>query len=309
MKPPVRFANLDDAIRGERERLAGLGAGAASRRELAVLDFEEIHASCRQAGCTFDEHVLKSLLDRGLALGERPLREYLIAVGYAEAARFVQAAEPARAGHPLLRQDDIVELHARAMRLQPEARPGAWRATTMPALASGMVPPPFWLVPREIAAFVDRFGMGVPERMSPISFVAEAHERFARIHPFSAGNGRVARLVTNLLLRKLGYPPFILRPRERGPYRAALARADARDPWPLATLIARSVLAGLSRLVAATGAASALRPLTEFARAGRRDALYKAAQRQRLRSVRKGRALLTTDTWVDEYLAERSRKL
>ena len=308
MSPQSQFATVDAAVRVERERLAKLGPSAASRRELATLAFEEIHASCRQAGSTFDEHVLKALIERGLALGERPLSEYLIAVGYAEAARLVEGAEPARAGHPLLRHDDIVELHARATRLQPEARPGAWRVTTVPALASGMVPPPFWLVPREVAAFVDRFGMGAPERTSPISFVAEAHERFARIHPFSAGNGRVARLVTNLLLRKLGYPPFILRPPERGAYRAALARADAREPWPLATLIARSVLAGLSRLVAAAGGASALRPLTEFAHAGRRDALYKAAQRQRLRFVRKGRALLTTETWVDAYLAARSRK-
>jgi Fic family protein len=293
---PNGFAALDAAVRTERERLAGLGQNAAFRAESAVLDFEEIHASCRHAGAELDEYALRALIDRGLAIGDRPLQEYLIASGYAEAARgLVYGAEPARSGHPLLRQDDVVELHARATRRQPEARPGTWRVTTAAALRSGMVPPPFWLVPREIAAFADRFGTGPGEGASPMLFVAAAHERFTRIHPFTAGNGRAARLVTNLLLRKLGY-------------RAALARADARDPWPLATLVARSVLAGLARLVAATDGDLALRPLAEFARGVRREALYKAAQRNRLRSVRKGRAVLTTEAWVDEYLARRHDK-
>ena len=303
------FADLDAAIRAESKALAATRTTAAYRRESEAIAFEEIHASCRQAGALLDEHALRALTERGLALGDRPLREYLIASGYADAARFVQTAEAPRPDQPLLRQDEIVELHARATRLLPEARPGAWRVTTSGALHSGMVPPPFWLVPREIAAFVDRFGRVPPERDSPLLFVAEAHERFTRIHPFTAGNGRVARLVTNLLLRRLGYPPFVIRAAERRQYRAALAKADARDPWPLAMFLARSILAGLTRLAAASGSREALRPLAEFARASGREALYKAAQRHRLRIVRKGRSLLTTAEWVNEYLtgAERPR--
>src|ERR1700676_975916 len=204
------FADLDAAIRAESKALAATRTTAAYRRESEAIAFEEIHASCRQAGARLDEHALRALIERGVALGGRPLREYLIAAGYADAARFVQTAEAPRPDQPLLRQDEIVELHARATRLLPEARPGAWRVTTSGALHSGMVPPPFWLVPREIAAFVDRFGRVPPERDSPLLFVAEAHERFTRIHPFTAGNGRAARLVTNLLLHRLGYPPLLV---------------------------------------------------------------------------------------------------
>jgi len=106
--------------------------------------------------------------------------------------------------------------------------------------------------------------------------------------------------VTNLLLRRLGYPPLSVPGAELARYRAALARADARDPWPLATFVARRVLAGLNRL--ATAGDAALRPLAAFGTAHGRDALYKAAQRGRLRTVRKGRALFSTETWVDAYL-------
>src|ERR1700680_3756081 len=158
------FADLDAAIRAESKALATTRTTAAYRRESEAIAFEEIHASCRQAGALLDEHALRALIERGLALGDRPLREYLIASGYADAARFVQTAEAPRPNQPLLRQDEIVELHARATRLLPEARPGAWRVTTSGALHSGMVPPPFWLVPREIAAVVDRFGRVPPRR-------------------------------------------------------------------------------------------------------------------------------------------------
>jgi len=299
VKGPAAVEALEAAIAAERQRLPAVG-GAARGGELALLAFEEILASCRQAGAELEPHALRALIERGVALGDRPLRDYLIAAGYADAARLVYDALPPRPGQALLRQEELVELHARATRLQPEAHPGAWRVTTSPALRSGVVPPPFWLVPREIAAYLDRFAYGPSERSSPMLFVAEAHERFTRIHPFTSGNGRVARLVTNLLLRRLGYPPFSVPRAELGRYRSALARADARDPWPLAAFVARSVLAGLSRL--ATTGDVALRPLTEFVARFGREALYKAAQRGRLRTVRKGRALFTTETWVDEYL-------
>jgi Fic family protein len=257
MSDASSFADLDAAIRAESKALASIRATPAYRRESEAIAFEEIHASCRQAGALLDEHALRALIERGVALGDRPLREYLIASGYADAARFVQTAEAPRPNQSLLSQEEIVELHARATRLLPEARPGAWRVTTSGALHSGMVPPPFWLVPREIAAFVDRFGRVPPERDSPLLFVAEAHERFTRIHPFTAGNGRAARLVTNLLLRRLGYPPLLIGDAERRRYRAALAKADARDPWPLAMFLARSILAGLTRLAAASGSREA----------------------------------------------------
>ncbi len=305
VKPPAAFAVLDASVAAERERLAS-SAQAVQRSELANLAFEEIVASCAQAGAALEPHAMRALLERGLALGDRPLRDYLIASGYAAAAQLVHSAEPPRAGEPLLRQEEIVELHARATRLLPDARPGAWRITTSAALRSGMVPPPFWLVPREVAGYVDRFSSPPSERGSSMVFIADAHERFTRIHPFSAGNGRVARLVTNLLLRRLGYPPFFVRRTQLARYRAALARADARDPWPLAAFVARSILAGLGRLASAGDAAS-LRPLTEFVGAYGREALYKAAQRGRLRTVRKGRALFTTEAWLGDYLGGASR--
>lgn len=53
------------------------------------------------------------------------------------------------------------------------------------------------------------------------------HAWLAHIHPFIDGNGRSARAITNLELVRSGYPPIIIRKKERDRYINALAESDA----------------------------------------------------------------------------------
>ena len=66
---------------------------------------------------------------------------------------------------------------------------------------------------------------------------ARFHHRLTQIHPFRNGNGRHARLMTDLLLRENGVEPFdwgnadLVAPGDvRDRYISALRAADARDP-------------------------------------------------------------------------------
>ena len=57
--------------------------------------------------------------------------------------------------------------------------------------------------------------------------LATIHNDFERIHPFLDGNGRTSRLILNLLLGRLGYPPAVIYKRDRERYLRAMRRAAA----------------------------------------------------------------------------------
>jgi hypothetical protein len=103
----------------------------------------------------------------------------------------------------------------------------------------------------------------------------------------------------------LGLPPFVA-PRASATYFDALQLAQAGDPWTLAFVIAKSIGAGLARLLE-TADENALELLADVAPPPQRAAMYKAAQRGRLRTVRRGAHLYTTRAWLEAYAASRSR--
>jgi len=55
-------------------------------------------------------------------------------------------------------------------------------------------------------------------RLHPIELAAITHLKFIEVHPFGDGNGRVARLITNLILMKNGYPPVNIKVKDTIPY-------------------------------------------------------------------------------------------
>lgn len=63
----------------------------------------------------------------------------------------------------------------------------------------------------------------------PLLIASLFHYKFVRIHPFDDGNGRMARLLMNLILMKFGYPPVIVPFGIKDDYYNALQFADAED--------------------------------------------------------------------------------
>ena len=76
----------------------------------------------------------------------------------------------------------------------------------------------------------------------PLIVGAIAHYNMVRIHPFDDGNGRGARILTNLVLIKRGYPVAIVKNENRRKYLAALNQADNGDICPFLTFLAGSLI-------------------------------------------------------------------
>ena len=275
--------------------------------------YDEIAASCAIAGAPLTTAAIRRLIERGITVAGQ-LADHLLVVGYARAALEIARERPLRgAARRLIAVPEIERLHVTItspldlVRVRT-APPGAWRRTNLPAVRQGMVTTPHWLIQFEMAALVDRIGGGPKGESALFTWLADAYERLERIRPFVEANGRIARLVVNLLLARLGYPPATISHTLLESYRSALTAADAGNRAPLADLFERAVRANLERLAAAIVDTGALQPLASFAsRDLSLDALRKAAHRGRLRTVTRGREIYSTLAWVNAYRSGKSK--
>jgi cell filamentation protein, protein adenylyltransferase len=315
------YARLAFMVQELKTRLGGLPSPDEAEGIWTDIWYHEAHSSTALEGNTLVRREVEALLREGKAVGSKELKDYLEVSGYAAAARWVYSqalgSGPWTSGK-LLTLTEVRNVHRLAMTpvwevaSHPDAledeSPGNWRRHDIHAFQHGMKPPSHPDVPAQTRDWVDGVA-SLPRESSPIAeALAAQHAAFERIHPFIDGNGRVGRLLMNLILVRLGYPPAIIQKRLRDRYLEALDRADRSDPGPLGEIIARAVLDNLSRFVLpAVAGPSKLVPLESLAS---KDlsvvALRNAAQRSRLKAIRaEDGSWRSTRQWVDEYKRDR----
>jgi Fic family protein len=74
-----------------------------------------------------------------------------------------------------------------------------------------------------------------------VELAARLHHDFVLIHPFDDGNGRVARLLINYVLLRLGFPPLIVKSADKANYLAALRLADVGQIQSLTDFLGRQL--------------------------------------------------------------------
>jgi TolB-like protein len=188
-------------------------------RQLAVV---WTHGSTAIEGNTLSLGDTFKVLELGLTIGGKPLREHQEVYGHARAIELAYGLL-ARAA---VTEDDLFAIHKAVMPLSPvdALNPvGGWkqRFNGTTGLAGGRQVFMEYAHPLDVPALMRRW-LGAFNRTlaRPLSAgaaaraYAEAHLGFVRVHPFFDGNGRVARLVANLPALRWGYPPVVI-PSER----------------------------------------------------------------------------------------------
>ncbi|NJP25529.1 Fic family protein [Microbispora sp. SCL1-1] len=319
------YQRLDEALRELRDRLGGLPSPAEAEDIWSDIWHQEAHNSTAIEGNTLVLQEVEKLLEEGRAVGAKPLRDYMEVRGYGDAAKWVygQALEPGDwQNGDLITLQEVRQIHHTAMSLvwavdphphaTPAEGPGNFRQHETANFPGGMKPPSWPEVDSQMRDWVktvdgleDESDEALPERLARI------HNRFEQIHPFLDGNGRTGRLVLNLVLCRIGYPPAIIYKRDRDKYLQAMRRADNDEFGPLGELIARSVTTNLYRFVMpAVAGPVKLVPLPALAtRDVTENALRVAAARGRLRAVKGDDGMWrSSKKWVNDYLKSRHRR-
>ena len=320
----VVYERLDFQIEELWQRLGGLPHPVEAQDIWRGLWFEEAHHSTAIEGNTLVLKQVEALLEQGRAVGNKELAEYMEVKGYADAADWVynQAARPAPSDHgAVISITELRQVHTMAMRPvwdiapHPQAMdregPGAFREHDIHPFPGGMQPPTWPLVAGKVDSWVNRANALEPRSHGFPEQLADLHASFERVHPFLDGNGRTGRLVLNLMLVRLGYPPVIIYKRQRSEYLNALRRADGGDCGALGEILARSILDNLYRFVVPAVAGPArLVPLAALAREEiKPSALRTAAIRGRLQAIQgQDGEWRSSRKWVDEYLRGRYRR-
>jgi Fic family protein len=314
-------ASLARAVDDLNTRLGGLPLPAEAEDIWSSIWYQEAHNSTAIEGNTLVLREVETLLRTGKAVGDKELKDYLEVKGYAGAAEWVYG-QARGAGdlvpERLLTLQEVREVHHRLMtpvwdvaphpHALPDEAPGNWRCHNIAAFTRGMKPPDFTEVPALVHDWVSNVRR-IQDDPAPLAeAIASRHAAFERIHPFLDGNGRAGRLLTNLVLVRLGYPPAIIQKRDRPRYLEALSKADLGDSGHLGELIARAILDNLYRFVVPAIAGPAkLVPLAALETKGvTRRALRHAAERGRLRAVKgEDGQWLSSRRWVDQYARSR----
>lgn len=318
----VVYARLEDSVDG-LHAVGGLPLPAEAEAIWKDIWFQEAHHSTAIEGNTLILREVQLLLDQQKAVGSKEMQAYLEVQGYGKAAQWVYA-QAVRGGGPIqISLTEIREIHRIVVeqawiefppdQFDPKEGPGSFRRKNIEPFTSGMQPPDWPEVHAALSDWCEKVNdpHTWEDRRHPMEIFAELHAAFERIHPFRDGNGRVGRLVLNLLLVRYGYPPAVIYKTERKKYLAALKRADTGDCGALAELLARSIKQSIDRFILpALAGPHKMIPLSALAESTKlsHNALNLAAQRGRLRAIKRGSQWHSTKEAVEEYCRSRYRR-
>jgi Fic family protein len=175
-------------------------------------------------GNSLTESETKILLEEGLSVGGKPLRDHFEAVGHAEALEKLFVIHKSKS----ITESGIKELHHLFYHRIKEADAGVYRKIKVFLTGSRYPLPAPATVPKLMKSFV-RKTTANRKKLHPVECAALAHKDFVFIHPFVDGNGRVGRLLMNLVLVQEGYLPAGIAPILRAKYIAFLEEAHEDD--------------------------------------------------------------------------------
>ena len=245
----------------------------------------------------------KLVLEEGITIGGKSLREHLEATNNAKAFDIMEniARKKKTIDHVIIQHIHEVVTSG----ILEEA--GKYRTRNVRITGAVKTPPDWSKVIKLMDELIEKVAQS---KKHPVEVAALLHHGFVRIHPFIDGNGRVARLLTNLYLTAQGYPPIVLKIEDKGKYYRFLRAADAEKPDIFVNFIAKAVNDNLTMYLSIFGGVNELLPLKELAQNSpySQEYLGLRARQGVLDAAKLGKSWYSTRHAIEQYLSEHGKR-
>jgi Fic family protein/DNA-binding XRE family transcriptional regulator len=172
-----------------------------SYRIAQALELEYTFESNRIEGNTLTLRETDLVLNEGLTISGKSMREHLEVLNHQEAIYYIKEFVQKKL---VINERELLVIHNLILRgIMPE-HAGKYRDIQVMIKGSTHMPPQPFLVPKQMEELFIWFNSN-KLILHPIILAAEFHERLVTIHPFVDGNGRTSRLLMNLILLSNGY--------------------------------------------------------------------------------------------------------
>ena len=186
-----------DALKGKLDAFRKLD----SYKIAQALELEYTFESNRIEGNTMTLRETDLVINEGLTISGKSMREHLETINHQEAIAYIKELMKR---NTLLNEREVLCIHNLILRgINPEDA-GKYRKVQVMIKGSSHLPPQPFMVAKEMEDFFIWYETN-KKRLHPVILAAELHERLVTIHPFIDGNGRSSRLVMNLILLQHGY--------------------------------------------------------------------------------------------------------
>ncbi len=172
-----------------------------SFRIAQALELEYTFESNRIEGNTLTLRETDLVINEGLTISGKSMREHLEAINHVEAVTYIKQLIERNFS---FNERELLSVHNLILRgIIPEDA-GRYRRVQVMIKGSSYTPPQPFIVPKQMEDYFIWMEEN-KNKLHPVILAAEMHERLVTIHPFIDGNGRTSRLIMNLILLQNGY--------------------------------------------------------------------------------------------------------
>ncbi len=249
------------------------------------------------------------VIKEGLTVKGKPLKDHLETKNHYEAIDYLYSIIDKK---NVIKPSEklIKEIHYLITSDTLKREAGKYRVTNVIISGSKHKPP----LPTEISELMNKlilFWRKNEKKIHPIELAALVHHQLVFIHPFTDGNGRVARTIMNLILMQKGYPLAVILKNDRKKYYQYLSLADKGNVAPFINFAASAVERSLDMYLNIISSSKIeWQPLSVLAKKFHftQKHLNFLSRTGKLDAHKEGRIWVSTEENIKSYLASRLRK-